>query len=778
MHLLEMKRAHPYAKEEFSTSVRMATSNRSGSRSFWGISALRIATTSRSVLALAAALAIVASSVVLADSATAATKAASISGIVKGTKSGHSAAVAGATVELYGTLPYALATTHTTSKGTYTFAHLAAGKYKVRVDASNSPKATGWLERWYGGATRAGWAKTLTLKSKTKVTKGNVALLRGATISGTATNSTAAAAKGIVVTAVTLAGTPVGSATTNTAGAYSVNGLPAGTYQVRFGASSRYATQWSGNAASQTTAAPITVAAGAISLHHDAVLQRTGDISGSIANADGTLPASSLRIELLTPQGEVLKAEAFDGSTGFEFDSVAAGEYLVRFSDIEHKYLTRYYPDAATRASATPITVVAGQSTELEEATAIDNDEAGATAAIEGSITNDAGAAAEGVLVRAYTRDRVEVETAETDEQGQYRLGHLTPGDYTVVVIGGYNQEADRDYVDAWTGGSPTFSGAGFVTASDGETVTMPEVKQQYGSEIYGSVTAKGKKAAAGYVELYSTDGVYLENAEYQNGGYNFYDLLPGSYKVKAQPTAASTAAYGAAWSGGSSTFASAATVTLTSSEAVTAKTIALSASHSSLKGLVTAAVNGKPLDNVLVQVSELDPDGVWRDHQLQRVNNSDGTYSVLSLAAGQYRLSYTENATDLSGPRGQWYLGASTLDAATVITLESAAVTLKTVRLALSAQAGITSPVVTGDGAVGSQLTASVAITVPLSASVAYQWNRDGVPIVGATGSTYEVAADDTGQDITVTATATKSDYATSTRESLPIAVAEPAVG
>jgi 5'-nucleotidase len=41
---------------------------------------------------------------------------------------------------------------------------------------------------------------------------------------------------------------------------------------------------------------------------------------------------------------------------------------------------------------------------------------------------------------------------------------------------------------------------------------------------------------------------------------------------------------------------------------------------------------------------------------------------------------------------------------------------------------------------------------------SLAYQWNRDGTPIAGATGTTYKVAAADAGAELTVTVTASKA--------------------
>ena len=64
----------------------------------------------------------------------------------------------------------------------------------------------------------------------------------------------------------------------------------------------------------------------------------------------------------------------------------------------------------------------------------------------------------------------------------------------------------------------------------------------------------------------------------------------------------------------------------------------------------------------------------------------------------------------------------------------------------------------ITGTAQYGQQLTADYA---PVNdEEVSYQWNRDGQPIDGATGSTYTLTAEDIGQEITVTATAADDNH------------------
>ena len=84
-----------------------------------------------------------------------------------------------------------------------------------------------------------------------------------------------------------------------------------------------------------------------------------------------------------------------------------------------------------------------------------------------------------------------------------------------------------------------------------------------------------------------------------------------------------------------------------------------------------------------------------------------------------------------------------------------------------------VTPPTVTGEAKVGKTLTATGGTWSVLDPTLAYQWNRDGVAIEGATGATYAVTGADAGADLSVTVTASKAGYgdgaATSVVTSIP---------
>jgi hypothetical protein len=79
--------------------------------------------------------------------------------------------------------------------------------------------------------------------------------------------------------------------------------------------------------------------------------------------------------------------------------------------------------------------------------------------------------------------------------------------------------------------------------------------------------------------------------------------------------------------------------------------------------------------------------------------------------------------------------------------------------------------PYIDGDPAVGTPLSAVTLPWGPDLVALSYRWSADGVPIAGATGTSYLPAAADVGTLIAVTVTGTKPGYQTESRTSAPTA-------
>jgi len=91
----------------------------------------------------------------------------------------------------------------------------------------------------------------------------------------------------------------------------------------------------------------------------------------------------------------------------------------------------------------------------------------------------------------------------------------------------------------------------------------------------------------------------------------------------------------------------------------------------------------------------------------------------------------------------------------------------------AVALQALTTSPIptVTGTARVGSLLTANTTAWAPAPVGITYQWKRGGTDIPGATGSTYLLTAEDQTRTITVATTGSKVGFASVTKTSVATA-------
>ena len=83
-----------------------------------------------------------------------------------------------------------------------------------------------------------------------------------------------------------------------------------------------------------------------------------------------------------------------------------------------------------------------------------------------------------------------------------------------------------------------------------------------------------------------------------------------------------------------------------------------------------------------------------------------------------------------------------------------------------------VTAPVIAGQPRVGRTLTTTGGTWSVDSPALAYQWNREGAPIEGATAASYTLVAADAGAAITVTVTASAEGYSDGTATSAAVEV------
>lgn len=392
--------------------------------------------------------------------------ATKLSGTVTSISTG--APVPGATVDLVlGDVVQSQGTT--ASDGTYAFSP-APGAYRIRVSAA------GFLAEWYDNACAVcgNRGTAIPLASGASVSGIDFQLEPAGKITGRLTLATSSRSSiGQFVEALRADGSRVAFVRPS-AGVYTIDGLPTGSYFVRAGtnltsgpggfpAVGEYATKlWvdvscDGDTCPLSGATAVNVAAGTTVSNIDFVLEPAGFIEGSIL-ADGS-PTDVTVVELFAADGRPAgRAQSLallgvtSGPGPYSFTGLTAGTYFVRATvpvgtpgATGIAYATTLYRNLACPScppqDGTPVTIAAG-----ERRSHVDISLAPA-GSIAGVVRDDAGGAPlTSITLTVYTDTGTVAATALTTSRGTYVLNGLAAGRYFVATS---NTDAYADEVFA-----------------------------------------------------------------------------------------------------------------------------------------------------------------------------------------------------------------------------------------------------------------------------------------------------------------------------------------
>ncbi|MFF2297886.1 S-layer homology domain-containing protein [Arthrobacter sp. NPDC058127] len=246
-------------------------------------------------------------------------------------------------------------------------------------------------------------------------------------IAGTVTTPDGPVFSGVGVQAYSEDGLSLAAATrTKPDGSYVLGGLVQGRYKLLISPSTtEWANQWHGKFATARSSPALFVGDGQTLSGINDVLSAKATISGNV-----TLPSADSHsdVSLIGPDGGVAGRSDVYGGT-FMFGSLLPGTYTLQFNRDGSKQSTleaQYYkgiPEASGPAGATPITIAAGQVSNIND-----------TLRVGGTITgriNDANGAALATEIRAYTNDsRFVTRTVMSAADGSFTLAGLTTGNY------------------------------------------------------------------------------------------------------------------------------------------------------------------------------------------------------------------------------------------------------------------------------------------------------------------------------------------------------------
>jgi hypothetical protein len=681
----------------------------------------------------------------------AASASADATGIVSGTVFGSTAptvGLAGAYVDLYIPNEQTYALTTTDQNGNFSFTGVPAGSYTLDFQ---SPTGSNFTEQWWNDQPNNASATYFNLADGQALGGLNATLVVGATLSGSVYGAGAPNVplpfSNVYVSG--LGGAPDAFASTDSNGNFTLTGISAGTYSLHFSPpfnSGNYLQQWWNDQPTQATATTITIGAAQNLTGYNAVLSVGASISGTVTGADTGLGLPGGYVQALQSGNPVGFANV--SSTGtYDVSGLEPGSYILQFVPANGtNYVGQYWNDASTAATATPITVSAGDvDTGYNAALAV-----GAT--VSGTVTtvDAAGVGLAGASVTAVDSSDSYVAGTTTDTNGNYSIVGLATGSYRIQFQAPYgDSHASQFWKNAATFGKATAVAVSATTVTSGINASLTA-----GATISGTVVDTGTPPAPiayAIVEAHTSSGAYVASTEAdQNGNYTLANLPAGTFVVEFDGT--DGGAYVSSWWQNASKLSAATRIKVALGATITGidgsmAPAYLTPGHPTISGaakvgstLTSKPGNWKPSDTTFVYQ--------WNRDGSPITGATAATYVPVNADAG-HTLSVT-----ITGDRYHF-------NDVTVTSPSTKVVTGGT----------LTAPVpqIVGTPVRGSTLSIVPGTWGPGTVTLSYRWSRAGNKIAGATNPTYTVTKADAGKTITVSVTGSELGFTTTTQTSLP---------
>jgi 5-hydroxyisourate hydrolase-like protein (transthyretin family) len=430
---------------------------------------------------------------------------------------------------------------NTGSDGTYLLGGLPAGSYQVMFQPNNG-QGQNYVYQYYPNKSNAAAAQAVSVTAGQTTPDINASLATGATVSGKVTD----AATGTPLTGIYVYAFQYGNGgpryvstdytTTDSTGAWSISGLPTGTYEIEFNPpyGSNYATQYYDDVTAQDPPTPVTLTAGSTTSNIDASLAQAGQISGTVTDGVTPGPAAGVGVYAYDNSGDQFASTTTDSSGHYTLSGLSpSASYRVEFYPPYGSPLAaEFYSSGATLQTATPVAVTMGQTTPNIDETLY------AGGSISGVVTDAAtGYPIGGVRVMLFDSAGDQVYTngdSDTGPDGSYDFTNLPAGAYK-VEFSSEGALGFQYYNDANTLGAATA-----VTLSAGQAVTNIDGALTQGGTLEGVVTdaVTGQGVGDASVSILDARGDYLTFAFTDpNGHYEVSGLAPGTYYVEVFPS-------------------------------------------------------------------------------------------------------------------------------------------------------------------------------------------------------------------------------------------------
>ncbi|MCU1404490.1 MAG: hypothetical protein JWQ43_793 [Glaciihabitans sp.] len=641
--------------------------------------------------------------------------------------------------------------TETDSSGNYTLTGLSADSYSVYFSSQSDVL----MSEWWDNKTES-WSSDPVQATPGSTTSGiNAQLAAAGVITGTVSDKAGAAVADLEVTVYSANGSSVANGTTGSNGKYSVGGLPTGSYRVGFGTSnigdSAFIARWWKDAATFETATAVSVVAGKSIAGINATLTQGASISGTILHAGAGEDIPTGYAYIYSSDKNWLGSTRTGTGGEFTIGGLPQGVYYVEFGTSLSSYAGQWWKNANSRSDATPITVAASAAV-----TGIS-----ATLEIAGSISGTVSGVKETddpyrPTVTAWVKTAsgyVPVTAWTIREDWTYTVPGLRPGSYKMVVSEFHSPTTT--YPESWWKNAADMASATDVVLASGSDLDAIDFTMVDESTLLTLPTPPVPKIA---------------------GTAKVGQKLTGS-TAAWKPTGVSLS-YTWSRNGTSISGATALTYTLTPEDAGTKVTFSVSGTKTGYHSATatsaeTATVTGGVLTGVVPTFTGTAKIG-------KTLTATNGTWEPAPVTVTH---QWLRNGSPISGATGKTYVvvaadatksisvkATGTKPGFTTTSFTSTAVTIEGVMTTMP------TPTISGSAVVGGKLTAKPGTWSPATATLSYQWSRDGVILASATKTSYTLLADDVGAKFTVTVTGTLAGYATVPRTSAATAAVVPA--
>jgi hypothetical protein len=524
-----------------------------------------------------------------------------------------------------------------TVRGRYRIEALDAGHYRVYFDPACGYHATPYLDQWWRGASTVKASKLVSVRFGAVTGRVNAALRLGGKITGTVRFKNS---RGRPLAGICVFGTGLGAVSgvepdgvTKKDGTFVLEGLPAGRYQLSFGA---VGCGNNGNYLYYNDPHPVRVDLGRTT--RMAVFMKPGAIiSGTVTSAATGRPLAGICVFINDYFGDV----GVTGADGrFRIAQIPPGRYPVTFSGgcgSKGSYAPQWFPGRTEPFRAAKVTLRGGKLTSGLDAAMRPG------SGISGVVTSKADVPLGGICIGAYTPNEAgylfgvfgDFYNGQT-RRGIYQISNLAPGQYQIVF---FSCRSGAGWASKWYRTAVSHAGAGLLDVPRATTVIGVNATLTPGGAIRGSVRAPtgrpysftcivSTNLATGASDSTEADSVPSGNAV----GYAIGGLAPGRYRVEfydcgdGGPTQ---------WYSRKSRPGAADPVTVRAGQ-VTRDIDAVMArpGAGSISGRVTSRATGKPVSGICV--TAFSP-AVYKRGR----SDAGGHYTITHLSTGSYRLYF-----------------------------------------------------------------------------------------------------------------------------------------